>query len=138
MTATINKKSYLELLDTANITPKVIESEDEYDRYLVVAENLLHKRTNRTAEETALLMLLVKLIEDYESIHHNLDDWGESTPTDILRHLMTASGTRQVDLVGVIGSKGVVSEVVNGHRIISREQAKSLGKFFELSPGLFI
>ena len=30
-----------------------------------------------------------------------------------------------------------VSEVVNGNRAIGREQAKSLGKFFKLLPGLF-
>ena len=138
MTTTIDKKKYLELLDTADISPKVIETEDEYDRFLAVAEKLMHKRGDRTPEDTVLLMLVVKLIEDYESIHHNLDDWEKSTPNELLRHIMTASGTRNVDLIGIIGSSGVVSEVVNGKRTISREQAKSLGKFFKLSPGLFI
>jgi HTH-type transcriptional regulator / antitoxin HigA len=138
MTATIDKKKYLDLLDTADISPKVIETEDEYDRFLAVAEKLMHKRLNRTIEETALLMLIVKLIEDYESIHHNLDDWGKSTPTEILRHMMTASGTRNVDLIGIIGSSGVVSEVVKGKRNISLAQAKNLGEFFKISPALFI
>jgi HTH-type transcriptional regulator / antitoxin HigA len=84
------------------------------------------------------LYWLVKLIEDYESIHHNLNDWGKSTPNELLRHIMTVSGIRNVDLIGIIGSSGVVSEVVNGKRTISREQAKSLGQFFKLSPRLFI
>ncbi len=138
MTNTIDKQNYLKLLDSADVIPKVIETEAEYDRFLVVAEKLMHKRLDRTSEETALLMLVVKLIEDYESIYHNLDDWGKSTPNELLRHIMTASGTRNVDLIGVIGSSGVVSEVVNGKREISKEQAKSLGKFFQISPGLFI
>jgi HTH-type transcriptional regulator / antitoxin HigA len=138
MTTTIDKKKYLELLDSADIIPKMIEAEDEYDRFLAVAQMLMHKRSDRTSEDTALLMLVVKLIEDYESIHHNLDDWEKSTPNELLRHIMTVSGTRNVDLIGIIGSSGVVSEVVNGKRTISREQAKSLGKFFKLSPALFI
>ncbi len=138
MTTTIDKKKYLDLMDKADISPKVIETEGEYDRFLAVAEKLMHKRLDRTAEDTALLMLVVKLIEDYESIHHNLDDWGKSTPTEILRHVMTASGTRNVDLIGVIGSSGVVSEVVNGKRSITLAQAKSLGAFFKISPALFI
>jgi HTH-type transcriptional regulator / antitoxin HigA len=138
MTTTIDKQKYLNLLDTADIIPKVIETEDEYDRFLAVAQMLMHKRSDRTSEDTALLMLVVKLIEDYESIHHNLNDWGKSTPNELLRHIMATSGTRNVDLIGIIGSSGVVSEVVNGKRPISREQAKSLGKFFKLSPGLFI
>jgi HTH-type transcriptional regulator / antitoxin HigA len=138
MTTTIDKKKYLELLDSADIIPKTVETEEEYDRFLAVAQMLMHKRSDRTPEDTALLMLVVKLIEDYESIHHNLDDWEKSTPNELLRHIMTASGTRNVDLIGIIGSSGVVSEVVNGHRTISKEQAKSLGKFFKLSPALFI
>ena len=138
MTTTIDKKRYIELLDTADIIPKTIETEDEYDRFLAVAEKLMHKRIDRTTEETALLMLAVKLIEDYESIHHNLDDWEKSTPTEMLRHIMTASGTRNVDLIGVIGSSGVVSEVVNGKRNITLAQAKSLGEYFKISPALFI
>jgi HTH-type transcriptional regulator / antitoxin HigA len=153
MIATIDKKKYLDLIDAADISPKVIETEDEYDRFLVVAEKLMHKRLDRlggallyetlrervrTIEETALLMLVVKLIEDYESIHHNLDEWGKSIPTEILRHIMAASGTRNVDLIGIIGSSGVVSEVVNGKRNISLAQAKNLGEFFKISPTLFI
>ena len=138
MTTTIDKKKYLELLDSADIIPKTIETEDEYDRFLAVAEKLMHKRLDRTSEDTALLTLVVKLIEDYESIHHNLDDWEKSTPNELLRHIMTTSGTRNVDLIGIIGSSGVVSEVVNGKRNITLAQAKSLGKFFKLSPGLFI
>jgi HTH-type transcriptional regulator / antitoxin HigA len=147
MTTTIDKKKYLDLMDTADISPKVIETEDEYDRFLAVAEKLMHKRLEacappmsggRTAEETALLMLVVKLIEDYESFHHNLDDWGKSTPNELLRHIMATSGTRNVDLIGIIGSSGVVSEVVNGKRNITLAQAKSLGEFFKISPALFI
>jgi HTH-type transcriptional regulator / antitoxin HigA len=67
MTTTIDKKKYLELLDTLDIIPKQIETEDEYDRFLAVAEKLMHKRSDsaeptlreRTPEDTALLMLVV-------------------------------------------------------------------------------
>jgi HTH-type transcriptional regulator / antitoxin HigA len=59
MTTTIDKKKYLELIDTVDIIPKTIETEDEYDRFLSVAQMLMHKRRDRTAEDTALLMLIV-------------------------------------------------------------------------------
>ncbi|MEO6861558.1 MAG: hypothetical protein ABI180_08480 [Microcoleus sp.] len=55
-----------------------------------------------------------------------------------MQHIMEASGTRQADLVGIIGSSGVVSEVVNGKRAISKAQAKALGDYFKVSPSLFI
>jgi hypothetical protein len=41
MTATIDKKKYLDPIDAADISPNVIETEEEYDRFLVVAENLI-------------------------------------------------------------------------------------------------
>jgi HTH-type transcriptional regulator / antitoxin HigA len=138
MTLTINHHNYLQLWAEANISPKVIESESEYRQFLAVAENLLAKKNLRTPEETALFRIVVKLIEDYESKYYNLDDWGKSLPHEILHHIMDASGTKQVDLVGIIGSKGVVSEVVNGSRSISKSQAKKLGEMFKVSPSLFI
>jgi hypothetical protein len=57
MTATIDKRKYLDLIDAVDISTKVIETEDEYDslggalcvRFLVVAENLMHKRLDRTS-----------------------------------------------------------------------------------------
>jgi HTH-type transcriptional regulator / antitoxin HigA len=138
MTLTINNRDYLQLWFEANISPKVIEAEVEYRQFLIVAESLLIKKNLRTPEETALFRLVVKLIEDYESTHYNLDDWGQSAPHEILQHIMLASGTKQIDLVGIIGSKGVVSEVVNGSRSISKSQAKKLGEMFKVSPSLFI
>lgn len=54
---------------------KIIETEAEYEEYLAVAENLIAKKNNRTPEETTLLRLLVKLIEDYEEQAYSLEDW---------------------------------------------------------------
>jgi HTH-type transcriptional regulator/antitoxin HigA len=74
-------------------------------------------------------------IEAYEAQNYPMD---QSAPHEILQHILESSGTRQADLVGVIGSSGVVSEVVNGKRSISKAQAKALGDYFKVSPTLFI
>lgn len=132
MTNTFNQAVYSNLL--AEIAPKVIETEEEYERALQLAEQLTFAKT-KTLEERALYKLLVTLIETYETQNYLMD---ESTPYEILQHVMEASGTRQADLVGIIGSSGVVSEVVNGKRSISKAQAKALGDYFKVSPSLFI
>jgi HTH-type transcriptional regulator / antitoxin HigA len=62
MTITINRSNYIDLLNEVQLVPKLIETELEYDLFLAVTENLLSKRQSRTPEETALFMLLVKLI----------------------------------------------------------------------------
>ncbi|MEH2388539.1 MAG: transcriptional regulator [Nostoc sp.] len=132
MTFTFDETAYRNLL--AEVAPKVIETEEEYERLLVVAERLTFAK-NRTQEERVLHKLLVKLIEVYEAQNYPMD---LSAPYEILQHIMEASGTRQADLVGVIGSSGVVSEVVNGKRSISKAQAKILGDYFKVSASLFI
>ena len=131
MILTFDGATYSKLL--AEIAPRAIETEEEYDRLLAVAERLTFAK-NRTPEERALYKLLVTLIEVYETENYPI----ESEPHEILQHIMESSGTRQADLVGIIGSSGVVSEVVNGKRAISKAQAKALGDYFKISPSLFI
>ena len=132
MILTFDGATYSKLL--AEIAPRAIETEEEYDRLLAVAERLTFAK-NRTPEERALYKLLVTLIEVYETENYPMD---KSEPHEILQHIMESSGTRQADLVGIIGSSGVVSEVVNGKRAISKAQAKALGNYFKISPSLFI
>ena len=55
-----------------------------------------------------------------------------------LQFLMEQNDLRQADLVSIFGSRGRVSEVVNGKRAISKAQEKALGEFFKVSPELFI
>lgn len=131
MTRTINRETYASLL--VQYQPKVIETEEENEAALAKALELEHR--DRTPEEDALLELLVTLIEKFEEEYYPLP---EGDPHSMLLHLMEARGIQQEDLIGVIGSRGVVSEVVNGKRSISKAQAKALAEFFHLSPELFI
>ena len=133
MTLIFNPTTYGSLL--ADIVPKVIETEEEYDRLLIQFERLHVKKKNRTPEELALYRLLVVLIETYEEQQFCVP---ASLPHEMLQYIMECSGTRQVDLVGLLGSSGVVSEIVNGKRAMSKAQAKALGDRFKVSPSLFI
>lgn len=132
MTISLDKITYSQLL--VEYQPKVITTEAEYDQALETVEKLMADQ-QRIPEQTAILQLLVTLIEEFETKHYPVEP---SSPHAMLEHLMDARGIKQSDLVGVIGSKGVVSEVVNRKRAISKAQAKTLGEFFNVSPALFI
>lgn len=132
MTLTFNADIYSQLL--AEYRPKVIVSEQENEAAIALAQELEHL-PNQTPEQEALLNLLVMLIEKYEDTAYPIP---VSSPREVLLHLMEAKGCIQEDLVGVIGSRGVVSEVVNGKRGISIAQAKSLADYFGVDAGLFI
>ena len=131
MIHTINRNIYGDLL--AQHQPKAIENETENEVAITLAESLEHRQ--RTPEEDALLELLIILIEKFEETSYPLP----SLKSDLmLLHLMEARNMKQEELVGVIGSRGVVSEIVNGKRSISKSQAKVLGELFHVSPSLFI
>lgn len=131
MTRIIDSDSYATLL--SKYQPKVIETEAENDTAISLAEELEHKRL-RTPEEDVLLELLVTLIEKFEDEHYPLP---KRDSHSMLLHLMEAQNIKEEDLVGILGSHGNVSEVVNGKINIGKEQAKALGEFFHVSPELF-
>ena len=132
MNKTLEKDKYSSLL--LQYQPQVITSSESYNHAIDSIDQLM-MREELTPEENILLDLLAMIVEDYEARLVQLEP---SPPLDILLHLMEARGNKQADLVGVIGSKGVVSEIVNGKRAISKTQAKKLGDFFNVSPALFI
>jgi HTH-type transcriptional regulator / antitoxin HigA len=133
MTLTFDPLVYIDLL--SQTIPGVIETEAEYQRLLTLTESL-HFKKERTLEEKKIYKLLVTLIELYESQQYSLP---ASSPQEILQHIMDSSGLRQTDVAEIIGaSSGVVSQIVNGKRTISKAQAKALGSRFKVSPSLFI
>lgn len=132
MTLTINPKSYGQLLTVYQ--PKVIETEAENDRAIALASELEHK-DSRTAEENTILELLVTLIEKFEGEHYPIP---EGSPQSVLMHLMESNGITAEQLVEVLGSVDVVSEIISGTHEIDIQQAKALAHFFSVDVSVFI
>ena len=138
MTATakvrVDPKKYGRLL--SRTLPMVIETEEENERMLAAVERLMAKgEKNLTPEESHLFKLMVHLIEDFEEREYSIPN---TRPHEILQHLLAARDLRQSDLLPIFGSRGYISDVVNGKRGISKVHAKELGQFFHVSPELFL
>ncbi len=129
----VNREKYGSLLTDA--LPTVIHTKAENEYYLAVVERLMLKEAALSKEETALLDLLSLLIETFERKHYQIK---KSEPRAILNELMATNRLKQSDLLPVFSTKSRVSEVVNGKRAISKEQAKKLAAFFHVSAELFI
>lgn len=132
MTLTFNSDIYSQLLSQHQ--PRIVKTEEENERFLETVEELL-SRSHLTPEEDALLELLVKLIEDFEEKHYQLN---VSTPRSRLKHLMEARSLEQADLVEILGSSEIVTKIIDGELEITKEQAEALGKFFYVNTSLFI
>jgi len=128
----LNQRKYIELL--AEAVPTLITNEEEYDRIVAIVDGLAVKR-DLSVEEERLLELLSTLVEVYENEHCPIPD---APPHVMIQQFMLDRGLRQADLVPVLGSRSLVSEVVNGKRKPSKLQVKNLGAFFGVSPELFL
>jgi len=86
-------------------------------------------------EESALLETMAILVQAYDDRYHPLP---VLAPSEMLAYLMETSGRTAKDLLPVFGTRGRVSEVLNGKRSISKEQAKKLAPVFKVAVDLFI
>jgi HTH-type transcriptional regulator/antitoxin HigA len=132
MTFTIDKTIYSQLL--GKFQPKIIKTKEEYDGASCILLELM-LRKERSPEETELLQLIAMIIQEFDKRQEQPEP---ASPQEVLLHLMEERNLKQVDLVGKIGSKGVVSEIVNGKRSISKAQAKILAEIFHVSVSVFI
>ncbi|PSB31874.1 helix-turn-helix domain-containing protein [Stenomitos frigidus] len=133
MTFMFNPKKYGELL--SQYQPKLIRTEAENDEALAIVETLMH-RPNRSLEENELFALLITLIEKFEQEHYLPGT--ASTPRSRLLFLMEQRQLQPADLSELLGSEDAIAAVMSGDREISTFQAKALGAFFHVDPGLFI
>jgi HTH-type transcriptional regulator/antitoxin HigA len=120
----------------AKALPTVVKSEAENNRMLEIIEGLLEKgENNLTAEEDALLELLLDLVHDFEQKHYPL---APSPPRRMIAFLLEERGLKPSALWPVLGSKSRVSEILSGKREISKDQARKLAAFFHVGVQLFI
>lgn len=126
-----NKKYGMLLADTL---PAVIDSQAEYDRVESVFDSLFNK--DRSPEEDRLFDLLADLLEAYEA--KTLEPLPEHSPVEMLKFLMRENNLKQSDLADIFGGQSVVSEVLNGKREITKQQAKNLAERFKIKVEAFI
>ena len=134
MTTNYDPQKYASLL--VGYLPGVITTEEENERAIEFAGQLMKKGANRSPEETRLLDLIVTLIEDFEEKNYPIGN--KSDPQVALRELMREHELKQTDMLDIFGSQGVVSQVLNGKREISKAQARRLATRFRLPVDIFI
>jgi HTH-type transcriptional regulator/antitoxin HigA len=132
MTLTFNPKKYQELL--SRHLPKIIRTEEENERALAIVEELMHRK-NRTPEEDELYELLIFLIENFEGSFYLQE---ATTSHSMLLFLMEQQSVNKNDIAKILGTYKIASDLVEGKKKITQEQAKLLGKLFHVDCSLFI
>lgn len=131
MTLTFSPEKYGSLL--SQYQPKLIKTEEENERALMVIEQLMYQQ-DRSSEENELYELLIALVEKFEQEFYQ--PGSRSTPHSMLQFLMEQQGTTTVDLAEVLGSE--VEAILKGEREMSIAQIKSLSQLFKVEPSVFL
>lgn len=112
-----------------------IHSEDDYDRTVALMNALLDVAGDDEDHPlSSLLELAADLVSRYEQEHHPIE---AAEPKDALQFLMEARGLKQHDLSSIVPQSNL-SAILAGKRKISAAMAGKLGRFFGISPAVFV
>jgi HTH-type transcriptional regulator/antitoxin HigA len=119
--------------EMAHLRP--IHDEESYERMIALMNSLLEAIGD---DEDHVLSSLLDLVSDivsrYEQQEYAIK---ASEPRDVLRFMMEARGLKQEDLASVVPQSNL-SAILSGKRKISATLAAKLGKFFGISPAVFV
>jgi HTH-type transcriptional regulator / antitoxin HigA len=118
---------------TAIATPKVITSDAQNREYLKILVQL-REQEHLSAAEKNFADVLTLLIKDYENKRYPIS---KARPLDVLHELVDANGLQPKDLIPIFGSKGAVSDALNGKRPFSKNHISRLSKRFNVSHSVF-
>lgn len=112
---------------------KIIKTEDQYQEYISKLEELLVAEPEDSVQEE--IELLTLLIEKWDEEHNSFE---LADPIQLLHSLMAEHQLKNKDLVGILGvSKGLVSDILNYKKGLSKEIIRTLSKHFSLSQEAF-
>ncbi len=112
---------------------KIIKTEEEYEVAMERLEEIFDSKPNTNEGQEAELLAL--LIEDYEDQNHQILS---PDPIVAVRIRMEELELKQKDLIGVVGSKGIVSEVMNRKRRLTVKMIRNLSELLKITPNVLI
>jgi len=113
---------------------KIIKGKKQYNAYCNYLEEMLNMGTKSKAlsEEIELLTFL---IEKWDTDHNTFNDLD---PVELLKSLMNQHNIKPISLAELLGvSKGLVSDILNYKKGLSKENIRKLSEIFKLSQEAF-
>jgi len=114
-----------------NIKP--IKSEKDYKEALIRLEQIFDSPENTPEGDEAEILSL--MIEHYENVHHAIE---APDPVAAIRIRMEELNLKQKDLIGVIGGKSRVSEVLNRKKKLTLEMVRNLADKLNISASVLV
>ena len=112
---------------------KPIKTEKDYDKALERLELIFDATPNsKEGDEEEILSLL---IDNYENKHYPIES---PDPIEAIKIRMEEMNLKQKDLVGVIGGKSRVSEILNKKKRLTVEMIRELERILHISASVLV
>ena len=112
---------------------KPIKTESDYQNALKRLEVIFDAPMGTNESDEAEILGL--MIDEYEKKHYPIE---APDPIEAIKIRMAEMHLKQIDLVGEIGGKSRVSEILNRKRKLTVEMIRNLTRKLNLSPELLI
>ncbi len=112
---------------------KPIKTKKEYELALKRLERVFDASPTTPAGDEAELLAMV--IDAYEQEKFPID---APDPIEAIKIRMEEMGLRQIDLVGIIGEKGKVSEVLRRKRKLNLAMIRRINQRLQIPPSVLI
>jgi len=106
---------------------RIIKSNEEYETYLARLNEIFMAKKGTDEYEEALLLEL--LISDYEKRTYK---YKYVNPIDAIKIRLEEKNLKQKDLIEIIGTKSLVSEILNKKRKLNIETIRKLNNFLDI------
>ncbi len=110
-----------------------IKSEIDYTRALKRLEEVFDAAPNSNEGDEA--EILTVLIDNYEKQHHPIE---VPDPIEAIKIRMEEMNIKQKDLVGVIGGKSRVSEILNRKKRLTVNMIRELESLLQISASVLV
>ena len=112
---------------------KPIKTEKDYERSLERLELIFDANPNsKEGDEAEILSML---IDSYENKHYPID---APDSIEAIKIRMEEMNLKQKDLVGIIGGKSRVSEILNKKKKLTVEMIRELEKILHISASVLV
>lgn len=112
---------------------KPIKSEKDYEKALERLEVIFDAPINsKEGDEAEILSMM---IDNYENEHYPID---APDPIEAIKIRMEEMNLKQKDLVGVIGGKSRVSEILNRKKRLTVDMIRELERILHISASVLV
>lgn len=112
---------------------KLIKTEEDYKEALQRLEQIFFAEENTPESDEAEVLVL--LIENYEQQHFPI---GPPDPIEAIKIRMEELDLKQKDMIGILGGKSRVSEVLNRKKRLTVEMIRALSEKLKISASTLI